>query len=116
MFDIKWIRDNAETFDNGLKRRGLAEVPAEVDDDHVGGLVVQLLENRDASVRRAVVHEDDLPGPVRLVEDTGELVEERLHASLLVVHRDDDRDHEARVQGAGRAGLRTAVALRAWPS
>ena len=25
MYDIKWIRDNAETFDKGLKRRGLGE-------------------------------------------------------------------------------------------
>lgn len=24
MFDIKWIRDNAEAFDTGLKKRGLA--------------------------------------------------------------------------------------------
>ena len=35
MFDIKWIRDNAETFDNGLKRRGLEPLSArliELDD------------------------------------------------------------------------------------
>ncbi|MGD9667525.1 MAG: serine--tRNA ligase [Hyphomicrobiaceae bacterium] len=28
MFDIKWIRDNAETFDSGLKRRGLEPLSA----------------------------------------------------------------------------------------
>ena len=26
MFDIKWIRDNADAFDAGLKNRGLAPV------------------------------------------------------------------------------------------
>lgn len=30
MFDIKWIRDNAEAFDDGLKRRGLAPQAAAV--------------------------------------------------------------------------------------
>ena len=30
MFDIKWIRDNAETFDNGLKRRGLEPMSAKL--------------------------------------------------------------------------------------
>ena len=30
MFDIKWIRDNAETFDAGLKRRGLAPLSAKL--------------------------------------------------------------------------------------
>ncbi len=35
MFDIKWIRDNADAFDNGLKRRGLEPLSArliELDD------------------------------------------------------------------------------------
>lgn len=30
MFDIKWIRENPETFDNGLKRRGLKPLSAEL--------------------------------------------------------------------------------------
>ena len=30
MFDIKWIRDNAEAFDAGLKKRGLAPLSAEL--------------------------------------------------------------------------------------
>jgi seryl-tRNA synthetase len=30
MYDIKWIRENAETFDNGRKRRGLAPLSAEL--------------------------------------------------------------------------------------
>ena len=30
MFDIKWIRDNAEAFDAGLKKRGLAPQAAEL--------------------------------------------------------------------------------------
>lgn len=30
MFDIKWIRDNAETFDNGLQRRGLEPLSAKL--------------------------------------------------------------------------------------
>lgn len=30
MFDIKWIRENPETFDNGLKRRGLEPMSAEL--------------------------------------------------------------------------------------
>ena len=30
MFDIKWIRDNAEAFDAGLKKRGLAPQAGEL--------------------------------------------------------------------------------------
>jgi len=30
MYDIKWIRDNAETFDNGRKRRGLEPLSAQL--------------------------------------------------------------------------------------
>jgi len=30
MYDIKWIRDNAETFDNGRKRRGLEPMSAQL--------------------------------------------------------------------------------------
>ena len=30
MFDIKWIRDNADAFDKGLKRRGLEAQAAEI--------------------------------------------------------------------------------------
>ena len=30
MFDIKWIRDNAQAFDAGLAKRGLAPLSAEL--------------------------------------------------------------------------------------
>src|SRR5665213_3719163 len=30
MYDIKWIRDNPEAFDNGLKRRGLEPLSAKL--------------------------------------------------------------------------------------
>jgi seryl-tRNA synthetase len=30
VFDIKWIRDNPEAFDAGLKKRGLAPLSAEL--------------------------------------------------------------------------------------
>jgi seryl-tRNA synthetase len=46
MYDIKWIRDNAETFDNGLKRRGL---------DPLSARLIDLDERRRAAITRSEV-------------------------------------------------------------
>ncbi len=46
MYDIKWIRDNAETFDRGLKRRGLEPLSAKL---------IELDERRRAAITRSEV-------------------------------------------------------------
>jgi seryl-tRNA synthetase len=46
MYDIKWIRENAETFDNGLKRRGLEPLSARL---------IELDERRRAAITKSEV-------------------------------------------------------------
>ena len=77
----------------GLERSSLAEVPAEVDDDDVRHLVVQPGEDGHASVRRAVVDEDDLELVAPRLECRGDLGVQRLERVLLVEQGNDDRDH-----------------------
>ncbi len=76
-----------------LQRRRLAEVPPQPDDAHVVVSRVQARERRERPVGRAVVDEDDLPRLLERLERRGELLVEQRDAALLVVHRDDHRDH-----------------------
>ena len=46
MFDIKWIRDNPEAFDAGLKKRGMAAA-AVVNDGRISQLAPVLGESLD---------------------------------------------------------------------
>ena len=76
-----------------LQRGGLAEVAAQADDADVVVRGVEPGERRERPVRRAVVHEDDLPGrPSGSSAASSSSCEER-DAALLVVHGDDHRDH-----------------------
>ena len=86
--------------ESGLESGGLAEVAAQVYDDHVRGLGVQLGEHREAVVRGSVVHEDHLPRLARGFERCCDLAVERLDGMLLVVERGDDRKHVRRVSAA----------------
>jgi hypothetical protein len=54
---------------------------------------VQTRERRERPVRRAVVDEDDLPKLSEWLERRRELLVQESDAALLVVHRDDHRDH-----------------------
>ena len=49
MYDIKWIRENAEAFDRGRKRRGLPELAAH--------LISQDYQRRDAIQRLQLLQE-----------------------------------------------------------
>ena len=57
MFDIKWIRDNAEAFDASLKRRGLTPLAASLikDDESLRAVKTKL---QDAQSRRNAVSKD----------------------------------------------------------
>ena len=57
MFDIKWIRDNAEAFDASLKRRGLAPLAASLIKDDEGLRAVKT-KLQDAQSRRNAVSKD----------------------------------------------------------
>src|SRR5439155_154777 len=92
------------------ERGRLAEIAAQADDLHVRLAVVQPRERREGAVLRAVVDEDSLPGLVGGVERSLELVVEASDAALLVVNRDDDRDHGREVSRAEAAGEETAAA------
>ena len=51
MYDVKWIRDNPEAFDDGLRRRGLApssDTILALDEDR-RGLVTRLQAARSAA-------------------------------------------------------------------
>jgi hypothetical protein len=54
---------------------------------------MQSRQCRERAVGRAVVDENSLPGHVTLPKSRGELVVQEGDTALLVVHRDDDRDH-----------------------
>ena len=88
----------------GLERDGLPEVAAQVHDDDVRRLVVELGEHAGAAVGRAVVDEDHLERLVPGFECGGDLPVELLQRVLLVEERDDDRDHARRVQ-RGEVGV-----------
>ena len=76
-----------------LERARLAEVAPEPDDPNVVVCGVQARQRGERAVGRAVVDEDDLPRCVELLERRVELVVEERDAALLVVYRDDHRDH-----------------------
>ena len=88
----------------GDERGRLAEVSAQADDSDVMCSVVQPGERGERSIGRAVVHEDCLPGRADRFERPGELVVEKRDASLLVVHRYHDGDHEREVIRWARHG------------
>ncbi len=83
-----------------VERRGLAEVPSEADGTDVVVRVVQAGQRPERSVRGAVVDEYGLPREPFARERGRQLVVEQCDASLLVVHGNDDRDHDARVPRA----------------
>ncbi len=98
MFDIKWIRDNAEAFDAGLKKRGLAPAAAELIalDEARRGHVTKLQEaqaRRNAAskeIGQAKAKKDEAGAQKLLAEvaalketiRTGEEEERKLDASL----------------------------------
>src|SRR5688500_19956363 len=82
----------------------LPEVPAKPNDTHVAGARVQARQRGERPVGRAVVDVDGLPLVSERFQGRLELLVEKRDASLLVVDRDDDRDHAAR------------LASPAWPS
>ena len=77
----------------GRERCRLAEVPPQTDDPDVVVGVVQTGERRERAVGRAVVDEHHFPGLVQRLECGVELLIEERHRPLLVMNRDDDRDH-----------------------
>ena len=101
----------------GVERGRLAEVPAQPDDADVVVSVVQPGQGAEGAVGRAVVDEDRLPRPPVAGEGRGQLVVEERDAALLVVDRDDDRDHAARVPRAAGVACRRepAAACRRRP-
>ena len=90
-----------------VERGGLAEVPAQPDDADVVVCVVQAGQRAERAVGRAVVDEDRLPRASVAGEGGRELVVEERDAALLVVDRDDDRDHDARVPRAAGVACRS---------
>ena len=54
---------------------------------------VQTRERGERPIGRAVVDEDDLPRLSEWLKRRRELVVQECDAALLVVHRDDHRDH-----------------------
>ena len=100
-----------------IERGRLAEVPAQPDDADVVVRVVQPGQRAEGAVGRAVVDEDRLPRPPVAGEGRGQLVVEQRDAALLVVDRDDDRDHAARVPRAAGVACRRepAAACRRRP-
>jgi hypothetical protein len=81
----------------GVERRSLAEVPSEAHCANIVVRVVEASESRERPVCGAIVDEHRLPREPLAGERGRELVIEQRNASLLVVHGNDDRDHDARV-------------------
>ena len=77
----------------GVECGRLAEVPAQANDPDVVVRVVEPRQRAEGAVGRAVVDEHGLPQPPVTREGRVELLVEQGDAALLVVHRDDDRDH-----------------------
>ena len=71
----------------------LAEVAPEPNDANVVVRSVQARERGERAVGRAVVDENDLPRLIELPEGRGKLVVQEGDTALLVVYRDDHRDH-----------------------
>ena len=84
-----------------LQGRRLAEVAAELDQDDVVILFIDLLEGGVGSVRAAVVDEDQLVGPAGLVQNVLEAGVHLLDIVHFVVKGDDD----AQLQGRGVVDL-----------
>ncbi len=77
------------------ERRGLAEVPVEVDDAEVRILGRKRAEAGERRVGAAVVDENDLVGAADAGGNTGDLGEEGVDVALLVVDRHDDRERRS---------------------
>ena len=71
----------------------LAEVAPEPDDANVLVRGMEARERGEGAVGGAVVDEDDFPRLVELPERRRELVVQEGDAALLIVYRDDHRDH-----------------------
>ena len=75
------------------QRRGLPEVAAQPDNANVLVLIVQARQRCEGPVHGAVVDKDGLPFLPQWLESSLELVVEEGDRALLIVQRDDDRDH-----------------------
>ena len=102
MFDIKWIRDNAAAFDEGLQRRGLKE-PKAVDlialDDKRRATLTTL---QNAQSRRNAASKEigkakgakDEATASKLMAEVAELKDQ------IAKGEDDERDLDARIRDA----------------
>ena len=101
MFDIKWIRDNPDAFDNGLARRGLEPKAAELlalDDkrrEHIARLQIAQTERNRASkeIGKAKSSGDDL-GAQKLIDEVAKLKAE------IQSGEETERVHEAALTNA----------------
>src|SRR5205814_213354 len=94
----------------GHQRRRLAEVAAHPHDAYRIRARVQPGERRPGAVGRAVVDEDRFPLATGQLERDAQLLNERRDAALLVVDRDDDREHGGSVTPRNHPGSVRAVA------
>ena len=76
------------------QRRRLPEVAAQADHLQVAVGLHQVGQQFEAAVGGGIVHEQDFVGPLHLFQNRGQTVVEREDRVLLVVDRDDDRQHE----------------------
>ena len=86
--------DVALGFVEARRERGrLAEVAAQADHLEVAVGFHQVGQQFEAAVGGGVVDEEDLVGPLQLFQHRGEAVVQREDGGLLVVDRNDDRQH-----------------------
>ena len=101
MFDIKWIRDNSDAFDNGLARRGLEPKAIELlalDDkrrEHIARLQIAQTERNRASkeIGKAKASGDDV-GAQKLIDEVAKLKSEIQNGEEI------ERAHEAALTNA----------------
>src|SRR6266508_2995068 len=106
----------ASLVESGDECRRLSEVAAQPDDADVLLCVVQPRQRAECSVCGAVVDEDRLPGSLERLEGRAELVVEQCDAALLVVHRNDDRNHGAEPTVRDASGPSSEPSCRPRPS
>ena len=92
------------------ERRRLAEVAPQADDPDVRRRRVQPRQRCECPVGRPVVDEHGLPLDAERLERRLELVVQKRDAALLVVNRDDDRQHAAERIRHGCCGTVSVVA------
>src|SRR5688572_2817757 len=75
MFDAKWVREHAEEFDRGLKRRGL---PAE------SGKIIELDEKRRAVIAKLQVLQERRNAASKEIGEAKKAKDEKRAAALMV--------------------------------